>query len=122
MEKQEKALKVWANSVLQPLDGHLLLADSLADKRMAARVRALLWRLYSEDQGVISTMVRLEGRIDGGHLRLKNEVGLDKRGDVAMIPPPPLPTPHRCPPFWALPGTVWSKAERYRVKKLNLVW
>jgi hypothetical protein len=74
MEKQEKAFKVWANSVLEPLDGHLLNADSLADKRMAARVRALLWKLYSEDEGVISVMVRLEQRIDGGHLRLKNEV------------------------------------------------
>jgi hypothetical protein len=74
MEKQEKAFKAWANSVLEPLDGHLLNADSLADKRMAARVRALLWKLYSEDEGVISVMVRLEQRIDGGHLRLKNEV------------------------------------------------
>ena len=92
MEKQEKAFTVWANSVLRPLDVDLLQTHtSLSDGRMAARVRAMLWRLYSEDEGVISTMVRLEERIDGGHLRLKHEVGSFL--EEALFKPPPHPPP-----------------------------
>ena len=74
MDKQETAFTIWANSVLQPDEEQVVLADDLASKRLAARVRALLWRLYSEDEGVISVMLRLEKRINEGLLRTRNEV------------------------------------------------
>lgn len=74
MDKQEKAFTIWANSVLQPDDERVVLASDLASKRLGARVRALLWRLYSEDEGVITVMLRLEQRINEGLLRTRNEV------------------------------------------------
>ena len=73
MEKQEKACTVWLNSLLQPA-ADATFGDNLATKRLAAKLRALLWKLYSEDEGVISVMLRLEKRIDDGFLRLREEV------------------------------------------------
>ena len=78
MDKQETAFTIWANSVLQPDEEQVVLANDLASKRLAARVRALLWRLYSEDEGVISVMLRLEQRITEGLLRTRNEVSCFK--------------------------------------------
>ncbi len=75
MDKQETAFTVWANSILQPDEEQVVLASDLASKRLGARVRALLWRLYSEDEGVITVMLRLEQRINEGLLRTRNEVG-----------------------------------------------
>lgn len=74
MEKQERAFTVWLNSVLQPTDESPAGNEDLAAKRMAARVRAALWRLYTEDAGVISVMLRLERHIDAGFLKMKDEV------------------------------------------------
>lgn len=74
MDKQEKAFLIWANSVLQPDEERVVTADDLASKRLAARVRAQLWRLYSEDEGVITVMLRLEQRINEGLLRTRSEV------------------------------------------------
>ena len=76
MDKQEKAFTIWANSLLQPDDEQVVTATDLASKRLGARVRALLWRLYSEDEGVITVMLRLEQRINEGLLRTRNEVSL----------------------------------------------
>lgn len=76
MEKQERAFTIWLNAVLQPTDEVLGEDDSLAAKRVAAQVRGLLWRLYSEDDGVVSVMLRLEQRIDSGFIRMKEEVSL----------------------------------------------
>ena len=74
MDKQEKAFTIWANSVLKLEDERVVIAIDLASKRLGARVRALLWRLYSEDEGVITVMLRLEQRINEGLLRTRNEV------------------------------------------------
>ena len=76
MERQERAFTVWLNAVLQPTDEVLGEENSLAAKRAAAKVRGLLWRLYSEDDGVVSTMLRLEQRIDSGFMRMKEEVAM----------------------------------------------
>ena len=75
MDKQETAFTVWANSILQPDEEQVVLASDLASKRLGARVRALLWRLYSDNEGVITVMLRLEQRINEGLLRTRNEVG-----------------------------------------------
>ena len=75
MDKQERGFTVWLNAVLLPSEEGLTGADSLATLQLAARVRALLWKLYSEDEGVINVMLRLEKRIDDSFLRMKEEVG-----------------------------------------------
>ena len=48
--------------------------QALASRRLAAKVRGLLWHLYSTDDELISTMLKVEKHIDAGQLRLKNEV------------------------------------------------
>ena len=75
MDKQERGFTVWLNSVLLPSEEAPTGADSLATMQLAARVRALLWKLYSEDEGVINVMLRLEKRIDDSFLRMREEVG-----------------------------------------------
>lgn len=74
MDKQEGAFTLWANSVLQPDEEHILRDSDLATKRLCARIRGLLWRLYTEDEGVITVMLRIEQRINDGLLRTKSEV------------------------------------------------
>lgn len=73
MEKQENAFSVWANWVLQ-IDDPDVTGGDLTAARLSVHVRALLWKLYSEDMGVINVMLRLEERIDAGLLQIKNEV------------------------------------------------
>ena len=76
MDKQEKAFAIWANSLLQPDEDRVVQESDLASKMLSAQVRGVLWRLYSEDEGVISVMLRLEQRINDGLLRTKSEVTL----------------------------------------------
>eukprot|EP00887_Chlorella_sp_A99_P006848 scaffold2.g6848.t1 len=72
MDKQERALCAWANSILLPVAER---QDQLSARRLTARVRGLLWRTYSQDKDLISLMVRVEQRIDAGYLRLRDEEG-----------------------------------------------
>lgn len=63
MDKQETAFQAWLNAVLVPAP-----ADSeggsggLASRRLVARLRGLLWQLYSQDQ----ELIRCVWVVDGG--------------------------------------------------------
>ena len=72
MDSQERAFTVWLNMVLGGQDGTG--GDSLADARTTARVRGVLWQLYSQDQAVISIMTKLEQQIDDGFLSMRDPV------------------------------------------------
>ncbi len=76
IEKQEAAFSAWLNCVLVPAktteEG--LASQALAARRLAAKVRGLLWHLYSADTDVIASMLKVEKHIDAGQLRLKDEV------------------------------------------------
>ena len=78
VEKQEAAFAAWLNSVLVPASSaeEGAASQALAARRLAAKVRGLLWHLYSADSDVISTMLKVEKHIDAGKLRLKDEVRL----------------------------------------------
>lgn len=78
VEKQEAAFTAWLNSVLVPASSaeEGAASQALAARRLAAKVRGLLWHLYSADSDVISTMLKVEKHIDAGQLRLKDEVSL----------------------------------------------
>ncbi|KAA6419435.1 MAG: abnormal spindle-like microcephaly-associated protein [Trebouxia sp. A1-2] len=75
IEKQEGAFLAWLNSVLVPAkateEGPA--GQALAARRLAAKVRGLLWHLYSADTDVIASMLKVEKHIDAGQLRLKDE-------------------------------------------------
>ena len=76
IEKQEAAFSAWLNSVLVPAkateEGPA--SQALAARRLAAKIRGLLWHLYSADTDVIASMLKVEKHIDAGQLRLKDEV------------------------------------------------
>jgi len=76
IEKQEAAFSAWLNSVLVPAkaieEGPA--RQARAARRLAAKVRGLLWHLYSADRDVIASMLKVEKHIDAGQLRLKDEV------------------------------------------------
>ena len=76
MEKQEAAFSAWLNSVLVPAKASEegLASQALAARCLAAKVRGLLWHLYSADTDVIASMLKVEKHIDAGQLRLKDEV------------------------------------------------
>lgn len=76
MEKQEAAFSAWLNSILVPAktDEEGAASQALAACRLAAKVRGLLWHLYSADNEVIASMLKVEKHIDAGQLRLKDEV------------------------------------------------
>ena len=70
MDKQEAAFKAWLTAVLvpPPVDadgsseggaaaGHC----GLASRRLTARLRGLLWQLYSQDQELVRCVQRLPG-------------------------------------------------------------
>ena len=151
MDKQESAFKAWLNAVLQPVaveggEGE----GGLAGRRLAARLRGLLWQLYSQDDELIrcmlawqarpwqgdvtsgsgsavhalvalalcspfrcllprSVMLKVEQRIDGGQLKLKDEVHaapcttplpalLACMSRPCIGPPAPSPMLHPIPP------------------------
>ncbi|DBB17480.1 TPA: hypothetical protein ACH3X3_014500 [Trebouxia sp. C0006] len=75
IEKQEAAFSAWLNSVLVPAKAteEGLASQALAACRLAAKVRGLLWHLYSADTDVIASMLKVEKHIDAGQLRLKDE-------------------------------------------------
>lgn len=58
MDKQEAAFKAWLNAVLVPApadadaggEGGGAAHRGLASRRLTARLRGLLWQLYSQDQ------------------------------------------------------------------------
>lgn len=85
MDKQEAAFTLWANTVLQPDEEHVLSAKALSSRRLGARVKGLLWKLYSEDEGVISVMLRIEQRISEGLMRTKNEVWHSSSGSGPQV-------------------------------------
>ncbi|KAL4423889.1 hypothetical protein ABPG75_001190 [Micractinium tetrahymenae] len=75
MDKQEAAFKAWLNAVLQPAatDGEAERSHGgLASRRLVARLRGLLWQIYSQDQELVSVMLKVEQRIDGGQLKLRD--------------------------------------------------
>ena len=82
MEKQEAAFAAWLNCLLVPAksgeEGPT--GQALAARRLAAKVRGLLWHLYSADKQVISIMLKVEKHIDAGQLRLKDEVSPNPHG------------------------------------------
>ncbi len=62
MDKQEAAFQAWLNTVLAPapvdVDGGSEGGDAgghrgLASRRLTARLRGLLWQLYSQDQELV---------------------------------------------------------------------
>lgn len=56
MDKQEVAFKSWLNAVLQPTSTSgesERLHGGLALRRLVARLRGLLWQLYSQDQALV---------------------------------------------------------------------
>lgn len=78
MEKQEAAFAAWLNSLLVPASSaeEGAASQALAARRLTAKVRGLLWHLYSADKDIISTMLKVEKHVDAGQLRLKDEVSL----------------------------------------------
>lgn len=78
MDKQEAALTAWLNSVLAPARGTEddSASRALAAGRMTAKARGLLWHLYSSDNALIASMLKVEKHIDAGQLRLRDEVCL----------------------------------------------
>jgi len=74
-QREEAALQAWLNSLLAPVrDGVMAQQAALAGRRVTARMRGLLWHLYSRDAELATAMMRVEGRIDSGHLRIRDEV------------------------------------------------
>jgi hypothetical protein len=68
MDKQEAAFKGWLNTVLAPSaeaeaeagangGGDAGQPAALASRRLVARLRGLLWQLYSQDQQLIRCAV-----------------------------------------------------------------
>lgn len=56
MDKQEAAFKAWLNAVLQPAataEEAERSQGGLASRRLVARMRGLLWQLYSQDQELV---------------------------------------------------------------------
>ena len=55
MDKQERAFKEWLNTTLLPVaaDPADVAHAALSSRRLAARVRGLLWRIYSRDSELI---------------------------------------------------------------------
>lgn len=56
MDKQESAFKAWLNAVLQPGTMSRDVECShgaLASRRLVARLRGLLWQIYSQDQELV---------------------------------------------------------------------
>ena len=58
MDRQEAAFQAWLNTSLLPAadgsgDGDGGGEGGLASRRLAARLRGLLWQLYSQDQDLI---------------------------------------------------------------------
>jgi hypothetical protein len=99
MQKQERAFTAWLNARLAPPKppAEAAEAQALASKRAAARVRGILWRMYSADASTIGVMMRVEAKIDAGHIRMREEVW--GRPDAAragcMAPLVPMqPCPH----------------------------
>ena len=90
IDKQEAAFKAWLNAVLMaaPVDSEAgegggaatPAPRGLASRRLVARLRGLLWQLYSQDQELIAVMLKVEQRIDGGQLKLRDEVWCGTRG------------------------------------------
>jgi hypothetical protein len=76
VEKQEAPFTAWLNSVLVPpgLDPTGEGLRALSSRRMTARVRGLLWGLYSQDAELRGTMKKVEQRIEEGKIRIKEEV------------------------------------------------
>ena len=74
-QREEAALQAWLNSLLAPVkDGVVAQQAALAGRRIMARMRGLLWHLYSRDAELATAMMRVEGRVDSGHLRIRDEV------------------------------------------------
>ena len=95
-------MQVWLNSVLAPVKaGELAHEQALAGRRLTARVRGLLWRLYSQDAGLVATMMRVEARIESGQFRLKEEAR------PPLNPPPTVPHMLSQTWGWVLPGLAW---------------
>jgi abnormal spindle-like microcephaly-associated protein len=75
VQREEAALQAWLNSLLAPVkDGIVAQQAALAGRRLTARMRGLLWHLYSRDAELTAVMMRVEARIDSGHLRIRDEV------------------------------------------------
>ena len=83
MDKQETAFKAWLNTILLPAtsdqDGDGGQA-ALASRRLTAKMRGLLWRIYQRDEQFRDVMLRVEQRVEGGHLRIRDEVGGQRLG------------------------------------------
>ena len=70
MDKQEAAFKGWLNAVLVPAaaeggesdEGAAAQLHALASRRLVARLRGLLWQLYSQD----AELIRLGGKCVSG--------------------------------------------------------
>jgi hypothetical protein len=76
-DKQETAFKAWLNMILLPAtadhsDGG---RAALASRRLTAKMRGLLWRIYQRDEQFRDVMLRVEQRVMDGQLRMKDEVG-----------------------------------------------
>ena len=75
LQREEAALQAWLNSLLAPVkDGVVAQQSAMAGRRVTARIRGLLWHLYSRDAELAAAMMRIEARIDAGHLRIRDEV------------------------------------------------
>ena len=75
LQREEAALQAWLNSLLAPVkDSVVAQQAALAGRRVTARMRGLLWHLYSRDPLLAATMMRVEARIDANHLRIRDEV------------------------------------------------
>lgn len=60
MDKQEAAFAAWLNSMLVPASSaeEGAASQALAARRLTAKVRGLLWHLYSADKDIISSTLR----------------------------------------------------------------
>ena len=87
LEKQELAHTAWLNALLVPgasaqgLERNLGASAAcwddetgVSDARAVAKVRGLLWRMYSRDSIMCKALTTVEERINNGTLRLLSEV------------------------------------------------
>lgn len=71
------AFKAWLNTILLPAaaDSAEVGQHALASRRLTAKVRGLLWRIYQRDEQFRDVMLRVEQRVLGGQLKMRDEVG-----------------------------------------------
>lgn len=72
VEKKERAYKAWLNYVFSPRDTSNL--SSLNSKRLFAKIRGCVAKVYHKDEMLQAAMVKVEASISSGLLKLLTDV------------------------------------------------